>query len=80
MIERQVAKYLENYEASGAQIFTGSGRFVAPQALEVSATGAGTRILTADKIFLNVGTHAAIPRIPGVAEALPLTHIGARAR
>jgi hypothetical protein len=24
---------------------------------------------TADKIFLNVGTHAAIPSIPGLAEA-----------
>ena len=55
----------------------GSGRFVAPKALEVSAHGAGTRILTADKIFLNVGTHAAIPSIPGLAEALPLTHIEA---
>jgi pyruvate/2-oxoglutarate dehydrogenase complex dihydrolipoamide dehydrogenase (E3) component len=77
MVERQVAKHLENYKASGAQLIMGSGRFVAPKTLEVSAHGGGTRTLTADKIFLNVGTHAAIPSIPGLAEALPLTHIEA---
>ena len=32
---------------------------------------------TADKVFLNVGTHAAIPSIPGLAEARPLTHVEA---
>ena len=77
MVERQVAKHLENYKASGAQLIMGSGRFVAPRMLEVSVGGEGTRTLTADKIFLNVGTHAAIPSIPGLAEALPLTHIEA---
>jgi pyruvate/2-oxoglutarate dehydrogenase complex dihydrolipoamide dehydrogenase (E3) component len=77
MVERQIAKHLEIYQASGGQLIMGNGRFVAPKALEVSANGAGTRTLTADKIFLNVGTHAAIPSVPGLAEALPLTHIEA---
>jgi pyruvate/2-oxoglutarate dehydrogenase complex dihydrolipoamide dehydrogenase (E3) component len=77
MVERQVAKHLENYEASGAQLIMGNWHFVAPKTLEVSVHDAGTRILTAAKIFLNVGTHAAIPSIPGLAEALPLTHIEA---
>ena len=77
MVERQVAKHLEIYKASGAQLIMGSGRFVAPRMLEVSVGGEGTRTLTADKIFLNVGTHAAIPSVPGLAEALPLTHIEA---
>jgi pyruvate/2-oxoglutarate dehydrogenase complex dihydrolipoamide dehydrogenase (E3) component len=77
MVERQVAKHLEIYKASGAQLIIGNGRFVAPNTLEVSAQGAGTRLLMADKIFLNVGTRAAIPSIPGLAEAAPLTHIEA---
>jgi pyruvate/2-oxoglutarate dehydrogenase complex dihydrolipoamide dehydrogenase (E3) component len=68
---------LENYKASGAQLIMGSGRFIAPKTLEVNVRGQGTRTLTADKIFLNVGTHAAIPSIPGLAEAQPLTHIEA---
>ena len=77
MVERQVAKHLENYKASGAELIMGSGRFVAPKTLEVSVHGGGTRVLTADKIFLNLGTHAAIPSVPGLAEARPLTHIEA---
>src|SRR4029077_9303910 len=75
MVERQVAKHLENYKASGAELIMGSGRFVAPKTLEVILNGTGMRTLTADKIFLNLGTHAAIPNVPGLAEARPLTHI-----
>jgi pyruvate/2-oxoglutarate dehydrogenase complex dihydrolipoamide dehydrogenase (E3) component len=77
MVERQVAKHLGLYRTSGAQLIMGSGRFVGPKVLEVSADGAGTRTLTADRIFLNLGTHAAIPNVPGLAEAAPLTHIEA---
>src|ERR1700748_2210970 len=36
MVERQVAKHLQLYKASGAQLIMGSGRFVAPKTLEVS--------------------------------------------
>jgi pyruvate/2-oxoglutarate dehydrogenase complex dihydrolipoamide dehydrogenase (E3) component len=77
MVERQVAAHLEAYKASGAELIMASGRFVAPRVLEVSVHGSGTRTLTADKIFLNVGTHAAIPSVPGLAEAQPLTHVEA---
>ena len=77
MVERQVAKHLEIYKASGAQLIMGDGRFVAPKTLEVTVHGSGTRTFAADKIFINVGTHAAIPSIPGLAEAMPLTHIEA---
>src|SRR6516162_4077751 len=41
MVERQVAKHLENYKASGAELIMGSGRFVAPKTLEVSVNGGG---------------------------------------
>jgi len=30
-----------------------------------------------DKVFLNVGTHAAIPNVPGLEQAQPLTHVEA---
>jgi pyruvate/2-oxoglutarate dehydrogenase complex dihydrolipoamide dehydrogenase (E3) component len=77
MVERQVAKHLENYRTSGADLIMGDGRFVASKTLEVTLQGGGTRTLTADKIFLNLGTHAAVPNVPGLAEAKPLTHIEA---
>jgi pyruvate/2-oxoglutarate dehydrogenase complex dihydrolipoamide dehydrogenase (E3) component len=31
----------------------------------------------ADQVFLNVGSHAAMPAVPGLAEARPLTHVEA---
>ena len=77
MVERQVAKHLEIYKASGAELIMGNGRFVAPKTLEVTLNDGGTRVLAADKVFLNVGTHAAIPNIPGLEAAQPLTHVEA---
>src|SRR5260221_8190786 len=55
----------------------GTGRFVAPKTLEVRLNDGGTRVLAGDQVFLNVGTHAAIPNIPGLEAARPLTHIEA---
>jgi pyruvate/2-oxoglutarate dehydrogenase complex dihydrolipoamide dehydrogenase (E3) component len=77
MVERQVAKHLQIYKASGAELIMGSGRFVAPKTLEVTLNDGGTRVLAGDKVFLNVGTHAAIPNIPGLEAAQPLTHVEA---
>jgi pyruvate/2-oxoglutarate dehydrogenase complex dihydrolipoamide dehydrogenase (E3) component len=77
MVERQIARHLQNYEASGAELIMGSGRFTAPKTLEVVLNDGGTRVLVADKVFLNVGTHAAIPNVPGLEAARPLTHVEA---
>jgi pyruvate/2-oxoglutarate dehydrogenase complex dihydrolipoamide dehydrogenase (E3) component len=77
MVEREVAFHLAQYKASGAELIMGSGRFVGPKVLEVALDGGGRRTLTAGKIFLNIGTHALLPDVPGLAEAQPLTHIEA---
>jgi pyruvate/2-oxoglutarate dehydrogenase complex dihydrolipoamide dehydrogenase (E3) component len=77
MVERQVAKHLQNYKASGAELIMGTGRLVAPKTLQVTLNDGEPRALVADKVFLNVGTHAAIPQVPGLEAAQPLTHIEA---
>jgi len=77
MVERQITKHLQIYRTSGAELIMGSGRFLAPKTLEVKLNDGGTRVLVADKVFLNVGTHAAIPSVPGLEEAQPLTHVEA---
>src|ERR1700739_539485 len=77
MVERQIAQHLQIYEASGAELVMGYGRFVAPKTLEVTLNDGGTRVLAADQVFLNIGTHAAIPSVPGLEAARPLTHIEA---
>lgn len=77
MVDRQVAKHLQIYRESGAELIMGSGRFVGPKTLQVKLNDGGTRLLAADKIFLNLGTHAAIPNVPGLEAARPLTHVEA---
>ena len=37
----------------------------------------GERTLTADRVFVNLGSRATIPDTPGLREAKPLTHIEA---
>jgi pyruvate/2-oxoglutarate dehydrogenase complex dihydrolipoamide dehydrogenase (E3) component len=77
MVDRLVADHLQNYRTSGAELIMGSGRFVAPKTLEVRLNDGGTRVLAGDQVFLNVGTHAAIPNISDLETARPLTHIEA---
>jgi pyruvate/2-oxoglutarate dehydrogenase complex dihydrolipoamide dehydrogenase (E3) component len=75
MVNREIELHLQNYRASGAELIMGSGRFVAPKTLEVHLDDGSSRQLVGERVFLNVGTHAAIPAIPGLKEARPLTHI-----
>jgi pyruvate/2-oxoglutarate dehydrogenase complex dihydrolipoamide dehydrogenase (E3) component len=77
MVEDQIAAHLKNYKASGTELIMGSGRFVAPKTLEVQLNDGGTRVLVGDRVFINVGTHAAIPSVPGLEAARPLTNIEA---
>jgi pyruvate/2-oxoglutarate dehydrogenase complex dihydrolipoamide dehydrogenase (E3) component len=77
MVERQVRMHLRNYHQSGAELIMGSGRFVAPKTLEVTLNHGGTRVLEGNMVFLNLGTHAALPSVPGLEAARPLTHVEA---
>ncbi len=75
MVEGLIATHLELYKASGAELIMGEGRFVAPKTLEVRLNDGGTRLLAADRVFLNLGTRAAVPPVPGLADAKPMTNI-----
>ena len=77
MVNREVEFHLQNYKTTGVELIMGSGRFVAPKTLEVKLNDGGTRVLAGDRVFLNLGTHALIPNVPGLEAARPLTHIEA---
>lgn len=77
MVDSLVAFHLERYKATGAELVMGTARVVEPHSVEVSLNDGGTRRLVADKLFLNLGTRASVPPVPGLAEARPLTHIEA---
>jgi pyruvate/2-oxoglutarate dehydrogenase complex dihydrolipoamide dehydrogenase (E3) component len=77
MVKSEVGAVLQQYETSGAELVMGDGHFVAPKTLEVRLNSGGTRMLVGNHVFINTGTHAAIPNVPGLAEAEPLTNIEA---
>ena len=76
MVENLIAMHLERYKATGAELVMGEAKFTAPKILDVQLNdGGGSRTLTTERIFLNLGTHASIPSVPGLREAGPLTNI-----
>jgi pyruvate/2-oxoglutarate dehydrogenase complex dihydrolipoamide dehydrogenase (E3) component len=75
MVNGLIAMHLDLYKASGAELIMGAGRFIEPKTIEVSLNDGGTRVLTGDRVFLNLGTHATILDIPGLAAAQPLTNV-----
>jgi pyruvate/2-oxoglutarate dehydrogenase complex dihydrolipoamide dehydrogenase (E3) component len=77
MVSREVDLHLQNFRATGTELIVGDGRFVAPKTLEVRLSDGGTRLLASDQVFINIGTHPAVPNVPGLEAARPLTHIEA---
>jgi len=77
MVEGLIQLHMTKYKDSGAELILGEGHFVGSKTLEVESKDGSKRHLTGDRVFLNVGTHAAIPDIPGILEAKPLTHVEA---
>jgi pyruvate/2-oxoglutarate dehydrogenase complex dihydrolipoamide dehydrogenase (E3) component len=77
MVDGLIAMHLDLYKTSGAELIMGAGRCIAPKTIEVSLNDGGMRVLTGDRVVLNLGTHATIPDIPGLAAVEPLTNVEA---
>src|ERR1700682_4860061 len=77
MVDGLINLHLDRYKASGTELILGEARFVAPKTVEVKTKDRTLGILSGDQVFLNVGTRAAIPDVPGLKAARPLTHVEA---
>jgi pyruvate/2-oxoglutarate dehydrogenase complex dihydrolipoamide dehydrogenase (E3) component len=77
MVDDLVQVHESRFRASGAEVILGEGRFTAPRTLTVALNEGGTRTLTARHVVISTGSRSAMPNIPGIAEAKPLTHIEA---
>jgi pyruvate/2-oxoglutarate dehydrogenase complex dihydrolipoamide dehydrogenase (E3) component len=77
MVELEIGAHLDLYRQTGAELIMGSGRFVGPKTIEIALNAGGTRVVSGTEIVINVGSHAAMPEIPGLKETNPLTHIEA---
>ena len=77
MVAGLVDMHIDNFNASGAKLLLGSGRFIAPRTLEVTQPHGQVRIIQGEKVVIGTGTHATLPDLPALAEAKPLTHVEA---
>jgi pyruvate/2-oxoglutarate dehydrogenase complex dihydrolipoamide dehydrogenase (E3) component len=77
MVADLINIHLDRYQASGAELILGTARFIAPRTVEVSLAEGGTRVISGDRVFLNLGTRAAMPDVPGLAASRPMTHVEA---
>jgi pyruvate/2-oxoglutarate dehydrogenase complex dihydrolipoamide dehydrogenase (E3) component len=67
----------EHTQASGAELIYGVARFVAPRAVQIELRDGGSRTVQGERVFLDLGSRAAFPEIPGLAETTPMTHVEA---
>ena len=76
MVDGLIEMHLANFKASGAELVMGEARFTGPKTVRV--TGAGPeREVAGERVILCLGTRAAIPDVPGLAIAGPMTHVEA---
>jgi len=77
MVQDMIKIHLDRYKTSGVELIMGTARFIAPRTVEVSLNAGGTRLIEGNRIFLDLGTRAAIPDVPGLAASQPMTHVEA---
>ena len=77
MVDGLVEIHRRRFAANGLEFLLGDGRFAAPSTIEVRLAAGGARRIEAERVFLDLGTHATVPDIPGLAAAAPLTHVEA---
>lgn len=77
MVAGMVDIHRKRFAASGVEFVLGEGRFVSPRTIEIQLAQGSVRRVEGEHVFLNLGTHASVPDIPGMAASAPLTHVEA---
>jgi pyruvate/2-oxoglutarate dehydrogenase complex dihydrolipoamide dehydrogenase (E3) component len=77
MVAELMEMHLGNFKASGAELVMGEARFTEPKTVHVALNAGGTRLFQGERVFINVGTRASVPDVPGLASAGPMTHVEA---
>ena len=77
MVDGLIDMHRRRFAGDGIEFILGEGRFLAPRTIEVRMAAGATRQIEAERVFLDLGTHATVPDIPGLADARPLTHVEA---
>ena len=79
MVDGMIAIHRRKFAIPHLEFLLGEGVLVGPRTIEARLAEGGLRRFVADRLFLNLGTRATIPGVPGLADARPLTHVEALA-
>jgi pyruvate/2-oxoglutarate dehydrogenase complex dihydrolipoamide dehydrogenase (E3) component len=77
MVNGMIGIHRRKFAIPHLEFLVGDGVLAGPRTVEVRGVEGGLRRFVADRLFLNLGTRATIPDIPGLADARPLTHVEA---
>jgi pyruvate/2-oxoglutarate dehydrogenase complex dihydrolipoamide dehydrogenase (E3) component len=77
MVEGLHRMHADRTTASGTELIMGNARFIAPRTVEIDLKAGGKRTIVADRVFLDLGSRAIIPDLPGLEAANPMTHVEA---
>ena len=77
MVNGLIETHLDNFKASGAELLLGSGRFIAARTIEVTQPSGEIRVVRGTRVVIGTGSRATLPKISGLVESEPLTHIEA---
>lgn len=77
MVDGLIALHLSKFSVPHLEFLLAEGRLVGPRTVEARLPDGGSRRFVADRLFLNLGTRATIPDVPGLVDARPLTHVEA---
>ena len=75
MVEGLHQMHVDATTKSGAELIMGNARFVAPRTVEIDLKSGGKRTISGDRVFLDFGSRAAMPELPGLRAANPMTHV-----
>ena len=75
MVDGMVAIHRGKFDVPHLEFLLGEGRLTGPRTVAVNLAGGGSRTFMAERLFLNLGTRPAVPDIPGLTDAAPMTHI-----
>ena len=75
MVEGLHQMHVDATTKSGAELIMGNARFIAPRTVEIDLHSGGKRTIFGERVFLDLGSRAAMPEVPGLKDAKPMTHV-----
>jgi pyruvate/2-oxoglutarate dehydrogenase complex dihydrolipoamide dehydrogenase (E3) component len=77
MVNMEDEFHLNRFKSTGVELVFGHARFIEPKTVRISLKDGGERTIRGERVFINVGSRASIPTVPGLADARPMTHVEA---